>query len=95
MLKFSAKHAGIAGVLFVYFMAIFYLAPVFAPTILEPTFASKATYFAITYGTATFSSYFSRLFYVADVSFRFELLAGLAVAFVFFVIIGQPQLKAI
>jgi hypothetical protein len=94
MFKLSGKHVGIACLLFVYFAAIFYMAPIFAPTILEPTLANTATYFAVTYGFATFCTFFCRLFYVTDVSFKFELLAGLAVAFVFFVLIGQPRLRA-
>jgi hypothetical protein len=91
----TIRHVGITILLFVYFAAVFYLVPIFALGLLEPGIGNKATHFAITYAIATFSTYFTRLFYVTDVSFRFELAAGLAVAFVFFVLIGQPRLKRV
>ena len=93
MPRFSGKHLGIALLLLVYFAAIFYMVPIFAPGLLEPAAGNIAIYFAVTYGAATCCTFFSRLFYVSDVSFRFELLAGFAVAFLFFVLIGQPRLK--
>jgi len=91
----TMRHIGITVLLFVYFAAVFYLVPIFALGLLEPGLGNKAAHFAITYAMATFSTYFSRLFYVTDVSFRFELAAGLVVAFVFFVLIGQPRLKLV
>lgn len=91
----TIRHAGIAILLVVYFAAVFYLVPIFSLGLLEPGVGNKATHFVITYAIATFSTYFSRVFYVTDVSFRFELAAGLAVAFVFFVLIGQPRLKRV
>lgn len=87
------RHVGITILLIVYFAAVFYMLPIFSPGVLDPGIGNKATYFAATFALATFCTFFSRLFYVTDVSFRFELVAGLAVAFVFFVLIGQPRLK--
>lgn len=91
--KLPIRHAIIASLLFFYFMAMFYLVPSFAPAMLEPSIANQVKYFVITYGLATFCTYFSRAFYVTDISFRFELVAGLVVALVFFVVIGPPQLQ--
>ena len=89
----SGKHFGIVLLLLIYFAAIFYIVPIFAPGLLEPAAENTAIYFAVTYVTATSCTFVSRLFYVSDVSFRFELAAGLAVAFLFFVLIGQPRFK--
>jgi len=93
MVNQPGKHFLIVFILIVYFAAIFYIAPIFKPELLEPAAGNTALYFAITYVTATFCTFFSRLFYVTDVSIGFDMAAGLAVAFLFFVLIGQPRLK--
>jgi len=84
------KHIGVFCVLTCYISALYFLVPTFNPSILQPGFDNLLTYAAITYVMGTCSAYFSRIFYVFDVGFRFELIAGLFVVAACFLVIGQP-----
>ena len=81
---------GLLSVLICYVGALYFLVPTFNPDIIKPGFANLATYASITYGLGTFSAYFSRMFYVFDVSFKFELIAGIGVVMAYFVLVGPP-----
>lgn len=87
------QYIGITSVLICYSVALFYLVPSLNPEILEPSLSSKFSYFMIVYGLGIASTYFSRIFYVSDVSFRYELVAGLAITIVLFGGVGAPVLR--
>lgn len=84
------KHVGLSCVLICYITALYFLVPTFNPQILVPGIGNLTKYAAITYVMGVCCAYFSRIFYVSDVSFRFELTAGLIVVVACFLIIGQP-----
>ena len=84
------RHVGVFAVLTCYTGALYFLVPTFNPDILQPGIGNMTTYAAITYVMGACSAYFSRIFYVSNVSFRFELIAGLVVVAACFVFIGPP-----
>jgi len=88
----DAARLGILCVLICYCSALYFLVPSFNPEILNPSFSNLAKYSAITYGLGTFSTYFSRIFYVSNVSFKYELIMGVFVTFGLFTFIGPPVL---
>ena len=86
----GARHVGVFAVLSCYTAALYFLVPTFNPDILKPGFGNLASHAAITYVMGACSAYFSRIFYVSNVGFRFELIAGLIVVAACFMFIGSP-----
>ncbi|MEP1207008.1 MAG: hypothetical protein ABJM29_10130 [Rhizobiaceae bacterium] len=87
---FGARHVGVFAVLSCYTAALYFLVPTFNPDILQPGIGNLASYATITYVMGACSAYFSRIFYVSNVGFRFELIAGLVVVVACFLLIGPP-----
>lgn len=86
----SAKHIGVLSVLICYCTALYFLVPTFNPDIVLPGLPNFLTHFTITYLLGASCSWFTRIFYVSSVSFKFELINGLVVTALLFLLISTP-----
>ncbi|MGI9364524.1 MAG: hypothetical protein ACR2O8_05030 [Rhizobiaceae bacterium] len=86
----SARHFGVLSVLICYCTALYFLVPTFNPDIVLPGLSNFLTHFTITYLLGACCSWFTRVFYVSSVGFRFELISGLVVTPLLFLLIGAP-----